>query len=188
MAPTTTTSVRTPPPRQLLNMETLESLTHWKTSFRTFYKKDPDYKIFFKPNMQWNANAQNYGLLDEADGAKRKAIELSEDLVDLLTTLAGYLPHSYLTDKILKSTENWDQVFGIIFEHYNVQITSESLLDWESISKLSDETHRQFYERLLQHSKQHLAPAGVKVENLNNTVAEFKAEKKDLYFVEVLKI
>ena len=127
MAPTTTTSVRTPPPRQLLNMETLESLTHWKTSFRTFYKKDPDYKIFFKPNMQWNANAQNYGLLDEADGAKRKAIELSEDLVDLLTTLAGYLPHSYLTDKILKSTENWDQVFGIIFEHYNVQITSESI-------------------------------------------------------------
>ena len=49
---------------------------------------------------------------------------------------------------------------------------SETLLDWESITKLSDETHRQFFERLLQHAKQHLAPANVKVEHLQNNVPD----------------
>ena len=59
-----------------------------------------------------------------------------------------------------------------IFEQYNVKVTGESLLDFESISKLSDETHRQFFERLLQHAKQHLAPKDVKVENMTNTTAD----------------
>ena len=44
-------------------------------------------------------------------------------------------------------------------------MTSESLLDFESLHKLSEETHCQFFERLLQHAKQHLAPAKAKVEN-----------------------
>ena len=31
---------RTPPPRQLLANETLQSLSHWKPKFKTFYKQD----------------------------------------------------------------------------------------------------------------------------------------------------
>ena len=159
---------RTPPPRQLGTNETLESLTHWKTTFRTFYKKDDAYRIFFKSDAKWNHSQPNYDLADETVGEKRKAADLSEDLVDLLNTLAGYLPHSYLTDKILKS-QNWDGVYKTIFDHYNVQVTSETLLDFENIHKKSEETHRQFFERLLQHAKQHLAPKDVKVEDLTNT-------------------
>lgn len=165
-------SSRTPPPRQLVNNESLESLTHWKTSFRTFYKRDDSFRIFFKPNFQWNPNAPNYGLSDENGEEGRSAEELCHDLMDLLNIMAGYLPNSYLTDKILKSTTNWEDVYGIIYEHYNVKITSESLLDFESMHKLSDETHHQFYERLLQHAKQHLAPKDVKVENLVNAVPD----------------
>ena len=161
-------SSRTPPPRQLVNNESLESLSHWKTTFRTFYKRDASFRIFFKPDIKWNPNAINYGFTateSEANTDDRSAEELCEDFKDLLNIMAGYLPHSYLTDKILKSTTNWDEVYSIIFEHYNVKVTGESLLDFESISKLSDETHRQFFERLLQHAKQHLAPKNVKVEN-----------------------
>ena len=110
----------------------------------------------------------NYDLSDEVDGDNRKAEELSEDLQDLLNTLAGYLPHSYLTDKILKST-CWSNIWRIIRDHYNVQVTSESLLDFESLQKLPEETHRQFFERLLQPTKQHLAPANSKVETFTNT-------------------
>ena len=110
----------------------------------------------------------NYDLSDEVDGDNRKAEELSEDLQDLLNTLAGYLPHSYLTNKILKST-CWSSIWRIIRGHYNVQVTSESLLDFESLQKLPEETHRQFFERLLQHTKQHLAPANSKVETFTNT-------------------
>ena len=36
------------PPRQLGAKETLESPSHWQTTFRTFYKKDDSYKIFSK--------------------------------------------------------------------------------------------------------------------------------------------
>ena len=163
---------RTPPPRQLLAIETLESLTHWKTSFKTFYKRDECYKIFFKSGTQWDPNQRSYGLQDEVDGDQRNAADLCEDLCDLLNTLAGYLPHSYLTDKIVTQTKNWDEVYQVIFDHYNVQVTSESLLDFESIHKNAEETHRQFYERLLQHAKQHLAPANAKVENLTNLAAD----------------
>ena len=163
---------RTPPPRQLGAKETLESLSHWQTTFRTFYKKDDSYKTFFKKDQKWNHLRPNYDLNDEPDGEKRSAADLAEDLTDLLNTLAGYLPHSYLTDKILKSSKCWTDVWRIIHDHYNVQVTSETLLDFESLHKLSEETHRQFFERLLQHAKQHLAPANVKVESLTNLVPD----------------
>ena len=107
---------RTPPPRQLTNNETLESLTHWETTFRTFYKRDDAFKIFFKKDCKWDHNQPNYDLRDEVGGEQRKADELSEDLKDLLNTLAGYLPHSYLTDKILKST-CWSSIWKIIHDH-----------------------------------------------------------------------
>ena len=166
---------RTPPPRQLTANETLETLTHWKTAFRTFYKKDETYKLFFRKNYKWDQSKENFDLKDEKDGdgvVLRKAEDLSEDLEDLLNTLAGYLPHSYLTDKILKETRNFDDIWRIIHDHYNVKVTSESLLDFESLHKKSEETHRQFYERLLQHTKQHLAPKNVKVENFTTTEDE----------------
>ena len=164
---------RTPPPRQLSSHETLESLTHWETTFRTFYKKDDTYKIFFKKShSEWDYSQAHYGLNDEVGGEARKKDELAEDLEDLLNTLAGYLPYSYLTDKLLKYTKGWKDVYKVIRDHYNVQVSSETLLDFESIQKNSEETHRQFYERLLQHTKQHLAPADAKVEDFVNTVED----------------
>ena len=134
---------RTPPPRQLGNKETLESLLHWKTAFKTFYKRDDSYKIFFKPNTTWNFNSPNYGFVEDGDDG-RSPEDISEDLIDLLNTLAGYLPHAYLTDKLLKNTTCWSDVWVIIHDHYNVQVTSESLLDFEHITQREGETHRQF--------------------------------------------
>ena len=163
---------RTPPPRQLTANETLETLSHWKTTLRTFYEKDDTYKVFFKKDYVWDNSKENFDLKDEEDGEMRKAADVSEDLEDLLNTLSGYLPHSYLTDKILNNTKNIEDVWRIIHEHYNVKITSESLLDFESLHKKSEETHRQFFERLLQHTKQHLAPKNVKVENFTTTEAD----------------
>ena len=60
----------------------------------------------------------------------------------------------------------------IIYDHYNVQVTSESLLDFEHITQREGETHRQLYERLLQHVREHLAPANGKVENITNTTPD----------------
>ena len=46
------------------------------------------------------------------------------------------------------------------------------MLDFENIVKQDEETYRQFYEKLLQHVKQHLSPSRVKVETLVNTAAD----------------
>ena len=155
---------RTPPPRQLGMKETLDTLTHWKTNFRTFYKRDDAYKHFMKETTTWDPLDGNYGQAAEGTiGLKRKAEDMKEDLVDLLNMLAGYLPHSYLTDKIVSGTKNWKDVWEVIYEHYGVQVTNGTFMDFESLNKQTDETHRQFYERLLQHVKQHLAPEGAKV-------------------------
>ena len=160
---------RTPPPRQLGPRETLESLTHWQTSFKTFYKRDEVFKRFFRVGVTWDHNVDNYGMQDDDEYS---AEDKAEDLTDLLNTLAGYLPHSYLTDKIVRTSTCWKDVWAIIFEHYNVYIKSESLLDFEDIHKQDDETYRQYYEKLLQHVKQHLAPAGVKDEKMTNATPD----------------
>ena len=43
------------------------------------------------------------------------------------------------------------------------------LLDFESMKKEPAENYRQFYERLLQHYRLHLAPENAKIDNLKNT-------------------
>ena len=109
---------RTPPPRQLGAKETLDTLTHWRTTFRTFYKRDDAYRHFIKETSTWDPSDANYNQVDEgAAGLKRKAADMKEDLVDLLSTLAGYLPHSYLTDKIVSGTKCWRDVWNVIYEH-----------------------------------------------------------------------
>ena len=95
-----------------------------------------------KSGTQWDPNQRCYGLQDEVDGDQRNAADLCEELCDLLNTLAGYLLHSYLTDKIVTQTKNWDEVYQVIFDQYqcNVHVTSRSFLDFESIHKKADET------------------------------------------------
>ena len=96
---------KTPPPRQLGPKETLESLTHWRTSSKTSYKRDETYKPFFKFGVVWNNEEENYGFTDDEN--ENSAEDIAEDLRDLLNTLASYLPYSYLTNKILKTTTCW---------------------------------------------------------------------------------
>ena len=158
--------VKCPPPRPLSQQETLDSLNHWKTLFRNYFRRDSIYKQFLATNFTWDPSQANYGLAtvgtDTAEARK-------ENLEDFLYTLAGFLPHSYLTDKIVKDTKSLQQCWNIIYEHYNVQVTQETFVDFESLKKEPAENYRQFYEKLLQHSRLHLAGVGAKSEHLTNT-------------------
>ena len=51
-------------------------------------------------------------------------------------------------------------------DHYNCKISGDTLLDLESFKKETDENHEQFYERLLQHARLHMAPRGAEVGKL----------------------
>ena len=161
------TFVKLPPPRQLTQSESLDSLDHWKSIFRSYFRRDSIFKQFLETTCTWNPVVTNYGL-EEKGGMK--AEERGDALVDFLNNLAGFLPHSYLTSKLQENTTSLKDCWKIIDEHYNVQITSETLLDFESIKKEPAENYRQFFERLLQHAKLHLAPDGATVDNIKNTV------------------
>ena len=89
-------SVRNPPPRMLTTNKTLHSLNHWRTSFRTYHRRDGYFKA------TWSNSALNqYGQTADMNGTViiRTAADKGEDLQDFLNTLAGYLPFPYLKKK-----------------------------------------------------------------------------------------
>ena len=159
------TYVKLPPPRQLTQKESLESLEHWKSCFRNYFRRDCIFKPFLATDFIWNPNDAVYGLTSKDD---MSASERKDALIDFLNNLAGFLPNSYLTAKLEKETTCLEDCWRIIEEHYNVNVTPETLLDFETLQKDPAENYRQFYERLLQHSKLHLAPVGAKIEKLEN--------------------
>ena len=133
------TTVRNPPPRMLTVSETLYSLNHWKTSFRTYYRRDSFYKGFLLPNASWDPTAINYGqTADRQNGTViRSAEDKGEDLKDFLNTLVGYLPFPYLTEKIVHASTSLAEVWEAIYEHYGLSVTGDTLLDFTSLSPVA---------------------------------------------------
>ena len=155
--------VKFPPPRPLTKKETLDSLDHWKSQFRTFFKRDDTFRPFLRSDLTWDPNLNNYGFTGT------NAQEESDNFEDFLNVLSGFLPHSYLTSRITKDTKCWEDIWNVIYTHYDCKISGNTLLDFESLNKASDENHQQFYERLLQHTRLHMAPAHAEVGKLKIT-------------------
>ena len=108
-------TVRNPPPRMLNAQETLYSLNHWRTTFRTYYRRDSFFKAFLLPDATWDASRSYYGQVDDTTNGTvtRTRQDKAEDLRDFLSTLVGFLPFPYLTEKILNSTKNLqDRLIG----------------------------------------------------------------------------
>ena len=150
------THIKVPLPRKLENKETQQSLSQWKMQFRQYMKQDDHYRTFLSSTSRWNPNARDYGFTAETTGLTRTATELMDNCKDFLHILATFLPHGYLTTKLVSTTTSFENAFSIIEEHFGLQATQESLLDLESLNKQSGESYRQFYERLLAHVRQHL--------------------------------
>ena len=161
--------VKIPPPRHLNQIESLDSLNHWKTIFRNYFRRDSIFKQFLSSTSTWDPTQANYGLAAVGDVPPE---DRKDSLVDFLSHLAGFLPHSYLTSKLVENTTKLEDCWTIIYEHYNVQVTPETFLDIENIKKEPGENYRQFYERLLQYAKLHLAPVNAQVDGHTNQVAD----------------
>ena len=76
--------VRNPPPRMLALQETLYSLNHWRTGFRTYYRRDSYFKCFLLPNATWTPQEENYGQTADMNDrvVVRSAQDKAEDLKD----------------------------------------------------------------------------------------------------------
>ena len=162
--------VKFPPPRPLTRKETLDTLDHWRSQFRTFFKRDKTFYPFLSTSLKWDPLQTNFGFTNvtNGEGDVYEASDRAEDFTDLLNVLSGFLPHSYLTARISQDTKCWQDVWDIIYQHYNCKISSDTLLDFENLKKESDENYLQYYERLLQHTRLHLAPANAEVGTLIN--------------------
>ena len=88
--------------------------------FKQYIKQDDHYRSFLSPSIVWNPRLENYGFITETSGLKRAARNLMEDCQDFLHILATFLPHGYLTDKIVTNTTSFVKAFEVIQEHYGL--------------------------------------------------------------------
>ena len=153
---TSNNRIKVLPPRPLTNSESSHSLAQWKINFRQFMKKDDAYASFLKSTVTWDASKENYGFTRNLD--EREPAQVSDDLQDFLHMLASYMPHGFITDRILQQSTSFDTAFKIIEESFGLLPTQETFCDFLSLNRLPNEPYRQFYERILSFMVQHLVP------------------------------
>ena len=146
--------VKVLPPRALTDKETTHSLTQWKINFKQYCKKDDLYRHFLLATTEWDATEANYGFTDNV-GARTPAI-LGEEVQDFLYMLTSYMPHGYITDKVLKKSRSFESAFSIIEEHYGLVPSQETFCDLSDMSRLPGEPYRQFYDRMVAFVYKHL--------------------------------
>ena len=129
-------TAKVPYPRQLNATETLDTLTHWKSHVRNYFRRDETLKPFFARNKTWRQGQANYGFV--GDNAATEA----DQLEGLLDTIAGFMPGPYLTAKITKHTESMEGVFDVIWKHYNVDPSPSTFLDYADLKLTNDEIYR----------------------------------------------
>ena len=81
--------VKFPPPRPLTKKESLDSLDHWRSQFRTFFKRDDTFRPFLRSDFKWDPNQDKFGFTGT------DAQDESDNFEDFLNVLSGFLPHSY---------------------------------------------------------------------------------------------
>ena len=100
------TQPKTLQPRRLEQKETLQSLNHWRSVFRIFYRRCPYYGIFLLPNTKWDSSRSRGFTATEASGLKRDAATLAADLEGFLDCVGSYCPFDYVGEKLKNETTN----------------------------------------------------------------------------------
>ena len=107
-------------PRKLECKETVLFLQQWRMQFKQYIKQDDHYRRFLGSNVTWDPTLANYGFLAETQGLNRSAADEMEDCKDFLHVLATFLPHGYLTEKIVNTATFFDKAFLAGFSKYNL--------------------------------------------------------------------
>ena len=159
-------AAKVPYPRQLNATETLDSLTHWKSHVRNYFRRDENLKLFFARTTTWNFLSQNYGFTGEEASLKADYLE------GLLDTIAGFMPGPYLTAQLTKETKSMEDVFSFIWKHYDVDPNPSTFLDFDVLSLAAEERYIDLYYRMLYHADQHLVTRGDVIDGVEVTENE----------------
>lgn len=150
-------TAKVPYPRQLQSNETLDTLTHWKSHVRNYFRRDEHLNVFFQRASSWDCTRDNYGFTGQ-DGASK-----ADYLEGLLDTIAGFMPGPYLTAQITRHTTCMSDVFQVIWTHYDVDPNPSTFLDFDSLSLEPSERYIDLYYRMIYHAEQHLLQQGTLV-------------------------
>ena len=155
-------------PRKLEQQESLQSLNHWRTVFRNYFRRCSYYSYFLQPDINWN-NERNRGFtVQETSGLKRTPSQLAADLEGFLECLASFLPFDYVPDKLLQESTSMTSVWTIIYDIYDVEINTTHYLDYATMTRNPQETYRNFYNRLVGFVRQHLPHNSVEAEGVKS--------------------
>ena len=161
------------PPRKLEN-ETLESFDHWRSQFRTCYKRDPSYAGFFEDTSKWDSEAENWGQKSDKIGnpeKERSAGSKRDDLIDFLNLINSFLPNTYLQQKLVYQSKNLEDVWNFIRRSFQIEVTQLSFLKMHNITKRDTESFLAFYDRIVNGIRLHMAPVNTTVDNITTPAA-----------------
>ena len=122
-------------PRRLEQVETLQSLNHWKAIFKNYYRRCQFYSYYLQPNLIWDSSETRGFTVDERTGLKRTPELLAADLEGFLQCIGSYLPFDYVSDKLLTETTSLESVWDVIYEIYDVEINSTHFLDYVNMTR-----------------------------------------------------
>ena len=159
-------TIKPPTPRHLDDKETHVTLKQWKTNCLTYFRRCLYNWHFTRASTKWKPGTANYSLTAETVGLKRTPDILADDLVQFMNLFGGFLPDGYLTERFQASTTCFEDMWKIVEEYYDATLSSSSFLDITQLKKEDKETYRMFYERLVDHIRIHLTPAGTEVGGL----------------------
>ena len=85
-----------------------------------------------------------------------------------LSTIGTYLPFDYVTEKLLAETTDLESVWALIYEIYDAELVTTNYLDYALMSRNSGETYRNYYNRLVGFTRQHLPSNSVSAEGVTS--------------------
>ena len=192
-----------PTPRICTTDETRETLAIWFDTSANFFSGDDRFKRFLTPTQTWDRNhaAGHYGFQQEpqASRLRRAPAEIEADLLRFFSAVSGFFPFTFLT-RTFPETTSWVTMKTMVYKTYNMELNGVSFLTFNQIKRCPEENYYIFYERLLDHFRQHLVGPNVQALGFNsgdggdgfnlstlNMVAMFWLERLDKRLLQVVK-
>ena len=155
-------------PRKLEQTETLQSLNLWKGVFKNYFRRCQFYSYFLAPDVVWNNGVNRGFTANEPNGLKRNPATLASDLEGFLSCISSYLPFDYIFEKLNTETTNLESVWTVIYEIYDAEIVTSNYMDIAFMTRNDGETYRNYYNRLVGFTRQHLPKTTIRVEGLTS--------------------
>ena len=94
------------------------------------------------PTTVWDASINRGFTTDEPTGLRRDPETLAADLEGFLDCVGSYTPFDYLSDKLKAESNNIQSVWDILYETYDVELSTTNFMDYASMRRDPEESYR----------------------------------------------